>query len=85
MFKNLALLFKIRAWLKSNTLQAGGFITVLGSVQVWLGGDDGMKVISLIANFFHVTDATMSGLLLQATGIGMLLLRAKTERGLGDK
>lgn len=85
MLKKLRYLFKIRSWLKSNTLQGGGIVGLLGAAEVFLRGEDGMGVIALIAQTASLSYETTSGLLLGIVGLAMLGLRAKTERSLAEK
>lgn len=85
MLKNLAMLLKLRAWLRSGGLQAGGLVTVLGGLQTWLGTDTGMDVIGMVAMYLHLMTATVMGLIMSAIGIVMLLSRAKAEWSLTEK
>lgn len=85
MLKKLRLLLKIRSWLKSNTLQAGGVGGVLAAAQVFLQGDDGAGWLEWVSGILQVSTATGGGLVLGALSLAMLVLRAKTERGLDQK
>jgi len=85
MLKKLRALMKLRAWLKSDTLKAGGFIGALGAAQTFLQSDDGAGWIDWAANIIGLTSGTASGLALGGVGLVMLVLRAKTEWGLDEK
>jgi hypothetical protein len=83
--KNLKLLLTLRAWLKSDTLKAGGAVGILAAIQTFIQGQDGASIIEWVAAAIGVTGATASGLMLGVVSLLMLVLRAKTERALGDK
>jgi hypothetical protein len=85
MLAKLKMLLSIRAWLKSGGLQAGGAVTVLGAVQTWLSTKDGTDVLAAAAGMAHLTAPTLNGLVLGVIGIGMLILRAKSEWSLAEK
>lgn len=85
MFKNLKMLLKLRSWLKSDTLKAGGAVGLLGAAQAFFQSDDGMGILNVIATFLPLSQATLSGVLLSIIGAAMILLRAKTEWSLSEK
>lgn len=85
MLKNLAMLFKLRAWLRSGTLKAGGTITILGAIQTWLSSQDGTDVLATVAGLAHLSAGTLNGLVLGLMGLIMLAARAKTEWSLREK
>jgi hypothetical protein len=83
--KNLKMLFKLRAWLKSDTLKVGGAVGILGAAQTWLKTDEGMGILDMLANAIGLTSGTFSGVVIGLVGVLMLLFRAKTEWGLNEK
>lgn len=85
MLKNLAMLLKLRAWLRSGGLQAGGALTVLGGIQAWLSSQDGTDLVAWLAMIVHLMPATVGGLLMGLLGLAMLAMRAKAEWSLAEK
>lgn len=85
MLKNLAMLLKLRAWLRSGGLQAGGAVTVLGALQTWLSSQAGTDLLTTAAGYLHLVPGTLNGLVLGVIGLAMLGLRAKTEWSLAEK
>ena len=85
MLKNLKLLLKLRAWLKSDTLKTGGIVGVLSAAQIFLQSDDGAGWLDWISALIGVSTATGSGIVLGTVSLAMLVLRAKTEIGLAEK
>lgn len=85
MFKNLKMLLKLRSWIKSDTLKAGGLVGLLGAAQVFFTTGDGMQILDLIATFVGLMTGTLSGIVLGLIGLIMIVLRAKTEWSLAEK
>lgn len=84
MLKNLKYLFKLRAWLKSGTLKAGGLITLLGGLEAFVRSADGMDLLAEIAKLAGLSTGTLSGVVLGVSGLVTLLYRARTERSLAQ-
>jgi hypothetical protein len=84
MLKNLAMLLKLRAWLRSGGLQAGGAVAVLGAVQTWLSSNDGTDLMATAAMFLHLMPATLGGIITGLLGLAMLGLRVKAEWSLTE-
>lgn len=82
--KNLILLLKLRSWV-SKTLQAGGIVALLGQVVLWVRSEDGMDMLTWLANILNVTTADVAGFIITVIGIIMLILRTVTIKALGDK
>lgn len=82
--KNLRLLLKLRAWLKSGTLQTGGIIAILGQAQVWIATEDGMRIMDMIAGVVGMTAGTATGWITSIIGLVFLWHRTRTETNLGD-
>lgn len=85
MLKKLKMLLKLRAWIRSDTLKAGGIIGFLGALQTFVQSDDGMGWVDWVANIIGLTSGTLSGILLGIAGLVTLIYRAKTEWGLDEK
>lgn len=85
MFKQLTMLLKLRAWLKSDTLKAGGVIGVLGALQAFFSSQDGIDLLAMLAGVVHISAPTLGGVVLGLIGIAVLVMRAITERSLAAK
>lgn len=85
MLKNLRLLFKLRSWIRSGQLKAGGLVTVLGGLQVWLGSDDGRGVLEMLATLLNLMATTVTGGITSLIGLALIVLRARTEWSLAEK
>lgn len=83
--KKLMLLLKLRAWLKSGTLKAGGVVAALGALQTWFATQDGTDLLNYLATLAGLSGATLNGIVLGLIGLAMLGLRAKTEWSLAEK
>lgn len=77
--KNLKLLLKARAWLKSGDLKVGGILALLGQAQVWIATEDGMRIMALAAGMVGLTPALLTGWFTSIVGIIMLWRRTNTE------
>jgi hypothetical protein len=79
------MLFKLRAWLKSDTLKTGGLLGILGAVQAWFQTSEGMGILDMAAQIIGISSGTFSGVVVGLCGLAMLIHRAFTEWGLDEK
>jgi hypothetical protein len=82
--KELKMIFSLRAWLKSTSLQTGGIIGALGAVQTYLGTTDGMDLLTLLAGLVHLPVPVLNGVAMMGTGLIIWLLRAKAQWSLTE-
>lgn len=85
MLKQLAMLFKLRSWLKSDTLKTGGLVGILAVAQTYLSSQDGLDLLNMIAGFLGLTGSTLSGIVLGIISVAILVQRALTEHSLAKK
>lgn len=83
--KELRMLFKLRAWLRSGQLKAGGIIGLLALVQTWLASQDGIDLVAWLATLLHVMSGTLMGILTGIIALVILFFRARTEWSLSEK
>lgn len=83
--KELKMLLKLRAWLRSGQLKAGGVVVVLAAAQTWFASKDGVDLLTELAVLIHLMPATLIGIVGGLIGLAILFFRAKTEWSLSEK
>lgn len=83
--KELRMLLKLRAWLRSGQLKVGGLLGLLALAQTWLASQDGIDLVAWLAGIVHLMSGTLMGILAGIIALAILILRAKTEWSLSEK
>lgn len=85
MLKKIKMLFKLRAWMQSRTLNFSALLTAFVAVDLTLDNDLIATVVEWIANAGGMTTGTALAALVALREVVSVLLRAKTDRSLDDK
>lgn len=85
MLEKLKLLLSLRAWLKSRTLNLTGVLTLIAGMDVAAGTGWIQLAVDFLVNSLGVMQGTALAILVALREAANALLRAKTDRSLGDK
>lgn len=88
MFKKIKLLFKLKSWLTSKTLWAGGAVGAIATIQgivTWLQGPEAATLLDILGAIIPLPQGLILALLIGFFSLVILVLRALTEWGLDEK